>query len=289
MRVWIAIILIVGLVLVGLTWLRTPEQRAVQGRRIVSLSPATTEILFELGLGDEIVGVSEHSDYPAEAKQIPTLGQYGEANVEPILKAAPDLVVGQMISPEKSKLLQQSVSPVCKVLLLKVDTLAEIIAATERIAQATGTEKKGKELTDAWQKTVAKMERLYGKLPQSQRVRVYVEVGANPLRTCGRGNYLSEMTELAGGKNMGDAVKGSLWPIVSSETVLSWNPQVILVMGMEKSSNYREQISSRLGWRDIEAVKTGRIYKLGDAFNRQGPRLFAEAEKLAEIIGGSDE
>jgi iron complex transport system substrate-binding protein len=113
---------------------------------------------------------------------------------------------------------------------------------------------------------------------------VYVEVGSNPLRTCGQGNYMSEIIDLAGGKNMGDAATGSLWPVVASETVVVWNPEVILLLGMKRNEDFRQEMSSRLGWADIEVVKTGRIIELGDAYKRQGPRLFEELDKLAKMI-----
>ncbi len=277
--------MVVGVVLVGLALLRSPEQREVRGERIVSLSPAITEILFKLGLGEQIVGVSEYSDYPPEAKQIPRVGKYGDPNIELIIQAKPDLVIAQQIAPEKNKLLQSNVGGVCPVVLLKTDTLEEILAATERIAEATGTEQRGRELVGGWRKTIAQLEKRYGGLADQDRPRVYVDLGSDLLQTCGPGTYLSQMIRLAGGRNLGDAA-GSLWPIVSSETVVVWNPQVILVLGMKRSGDFKKQISSRLSWDNIEAVRSGRIVQLSDAFNRQGPRLFEEAEELAGIIAG---
>ncbi|MCK4851054.1 MAG: ABC transporter substrate-binding protein, partial [Phycisphaerae bacterium] len=232
-----------------------PERSQVEGLRIVSLSPAITEILFELGLGEQIVGVSKRSDYPPAARKIPRVGEYGDPNIELILRAKPDLVISQRISPDKIILMQNELAGVCKFLLLKVDTLAEIIESTKKIAQATGTSERGQELTDRWQKKIEQLEAQYAHLPDEDRVKVYVEIGANPLRTCGPGNYLSQMIHLAGGKNLGDAATGSLWPIVSSETVVVWNPQVILVLGMKRTGGFKGQISSRLGWDNIEAVK----------------------------------
>lgn len=91
------------------------------------------------------------------------------------------------------------------------------------------------------------------------------------------------MIRLAGGKNLGDAA-GPLWPTVNSETVVVWNPQLILVLGMRSGTDFKKQISARLSWDNIDAVKTGRIIELSDAFNRQGPRLFEAAEELAQII-----
>jgi len=284
MRLWLIVVLIIAAVLVILSWPSTPERSQVEGLRIVSLSPAITEILFELGLGQQIVGVSERSDYPSQARQIPRVGKYGDPNIELILQAKPDLVVSQRISPDKITLLKNTLGGVCQVLLLKVDTLPEIIESTKKIAQATGTSKRGQELTARWQKKIEKLKSQYARIDDQDRIRVYVEIGANPLRTCGPGNYLSEMIRLAGGRNLGDAARGSLWPIVSSETVVVWNPQVILVLEMKRTGGFKGQISSRLGWDNIEAVKSGRIMELGDAYQRQGPRLFEAAEKLAQMI-----
>ena len=284
MRVWLTIILMVAVVLVVVSWPGKLQEDRVQGLRIVSLSPAITEILFELGLGKQLVGVSEYSDYPPEAELIPRMGGYGEPNIELILRSRPELVITQRISPENIRQLQNQIGPVCRVLVLKLDTLEEIIESMQVIAEATNTSKRGQELAERWQKKIEGLQKRYGNLDEKDRVRVYVEVGSNPLRTCGQGNYMSEIITLAGGKNMGDAATGSLWPVIASETVVVWNPEVILLLGMKRSENFKQEISSRLGWADIEAVKTGKIIELGDAYKRQGPRLFEELDKLAKII-----
>ena len=284
MRLWLTVILMVAVVLVVLSWPNKVQEDQVEGLRIVSLSPAITEILFELGLGEQIVGVSKYSDYPAEARQIPRVGGYGEPNIELILRAEPGLVISQRISPEKIKLLRNKITAVCPLLVLKLDTLAEIIEGLQKIAQATGTSERGQDLARRWQRKIGELERRYGNPAEADRVRVYVEVGSNPLRTCGLGNYLSEMIRLAGGKNLGDAATGSLWPVIASETVVVWNPEVILVSGMKRSGDFKKEISSRLSWGNIEAVKCERIFELGDACKRQGPRLFEELEKVAKII-----
>ena len=286
MKLWIIVILLLSIILLGLTWRSTVSQRQVTGQRIVSLSPALTEILFELGLGEQIVGASEFSDHPVGARQIPRVGKYGDPNIELILRAKPDLVISQRISPDKIILMQNELAGACKFLLLKVDTLAEIIESTQKIARDTNTVERGEELTDRWQKTIEQLKAQYADLPDEDRVRVYVEIGANPLRTCGPGNYLSEMIHLAGGKNLGDATTSTRWPIISSEMVVVWNPQLILVLGMKRTGGFKEQISSRLSWDNIEAVKTGRIVELPQEFNRQGPRLFEAAGQLAQIIAG---
>ncbi|NIA06327.1 MAG: ABC transporter substrate-binding protein [Actinobacteria bacterium] len=274
----------IAVVLVVLSWPNRLQENPVEGLRIISLSPAITEILFELGLGEQIVGVSEYSDYPLEAEQIPRVGGYGEPNIELILRSRPGLVITQQISPEKIRQLQNKIGPVCPVLVLKLDTLTEIVESVQEIAKATNTSKRGHELADRWNKKIERLQKRYGNLSEKERVRVYVEIGSNPLRTCGQGSYLSEIISLAGGKNMGDAATGSLWPVIASETVVVWNPEVILLSGMKRSGDFKQEISSRLSWEDIEAVKTGRIIELGDAYKRQGPRLFEELEKLADMI-----
>ena len=284
MKVWLTIILMVAVVLVVVSWPTKLQEEQVEGLRIVSLSPAITEILFELGLGGQIVGVAEYSDYPPAAAQIPRVGGYGEPNIELILRSRPGLVITQRISPEKIEQLKKQIGPTCPVLVLKLDMLAEIIESMQKIAEATNTGKRGHDLASKWQKQVTALDKRYGDLSEQDRVRVYVEVGANPLRTCGQGNYISEIIDLAGGKNVGDAARGSLWPVVASETVVVWNPEVILLLGMKRNKDFKQEISSRLGWDNIEAVKTGRIIELGDAYKRQGPRLFEELDKLAKII-----
>ena len=284
MRLWLTVILMIAVVLVVLSWPNRLQENPVEGLRIVSLSPAITEILFELGLGEQIVGAADYSDYPLEAEQIPRVGGYGEPNIELILRSRPGLVITQRISPAKIKQLENKIGPVCPVLVLKLDTLEEIIESMQVIAEATNTGKRGGELAERWKEKIEKLQKRYGDLSEKDRVRVYVEVGANPLRTCGQGNYMSEIITLAGGKNMGDAATGSLWPVIASETVVVWNPEVILLLGMKRRGDFKKEIRSRLSWENIEAVKGERIFELGDACKRQGPRLFEELEKVARII-----
>ena len=75
MKLWIIVILLLSIILLSLTWRSTVDQRQVTGQRIISLSPALTEILFELGLGQQIVGASEFSDHPPAAQKIPRMGK----------------------------------------------------------------------------------------------------------------------------------------------------------------------------------------------------------------------
>lgn len=285
MRILLLVIVLVAAVLIGLSLYRAQETPEVQGIRIVSLSPAVTEILFELGLGQQIVGTSEFSDFPPQAKEITRIGGYHDPNVEQILRLKPDLVVGQRIGQDKIKQLQQKVGAACRLLLVKVDSLNEIMVATVSIAEATGKGEQGKALANSWRATIDGLKSRYGNVGRQDRLRVFVEVSGNPLQTAGPGSYISELIGLAGGHNVGDEAVG-LWPVISSETVMKWNPQVILVVGMTRSDDFKKEISSRLGWEGIEAVKTRRIIELGDAYKRQGPRLFEHAEELARIIHG---
>ena len=288
MRVWLLVIALVVALLVALSIMRSEPEREVEGQRIVSLSPAMTEILFELELGEQIVGVSAYSDYPPQASRLPEVGSYHDPTVERILKLKPDLVLGQRIGPDKTRLLQEQLDSHCELLILKVDSLAEIMHAAREIAEAAGCPEKGRELAHQWDQSIERLRQRYGQIPEGERIAVYVEIGANPLRTAGDGSYMSELLGLIGARNVGDAVKINLWPVVSSEAVIKWNPQVILLLGMQRSSNVRQEISSRLGWDRIEAVKNGRIIELPDAYKRQGPRLFAHAERLAEMIHHPD-
>ena len=216
------------------------------------------------------------------------MGTYGDPNIELILRARPDLLVGQEIAPQKNELLRTQVGAGCRVLLVKTDTLAEIIDSTEQMAEAAMVGERGRELVKQWQQKMAELKERYGSLAQKHRPRVYVEVASNPLQTCGAGTYLSQMIELLGGRNVGDAA-GKLWPVISSEMVVVWDPQVILVMGMPRGGDYAQEITSRLGWNGMAAVRSGRIIELTDELERQGPRLFQASERLARMIHGSAE
>jgi iron complex transport system substrate-binding protein len=191
--------------------------------RLIGLAPSITESLFALGVGSEVVGVSQYCDYPPEVQHLPKIGSFIAPNLEAILALQPTLVIGLPTTanlPEIRAL--QSVG--IRTLMVDDGSVAAIVTGIQKIGEAVGRR-------NAAQKLVAQMfaqmnhieERLAGVPPRS----VLMVVGHDPLVAVGAGTYLDELIRLAHGRNIAEA-SGQAWPRLSIEYIVAIRPEVIL-------------------------------------------------------------
>lgn len=223
--------------------------------RIVCLAPSYDEILIELGLQDKIVGTTTSSDYLPEVKHVERIGLYIKPNIEKIISLKPDLVLAADFAG------QQLTAKQLSLLGIRVMTADEsrgvdgIFAITEQIGKLAGVSIRTEDLLARMKAMVELIKR---KTEGLVRPRVYVETGYDPMFTCGRGSFIHELIEIAGGKN----IAGELayhFPRVSSEFIISRDPDVIILPYMGRGFG-RESVKQRKGWANISAVKTDRIY-----------------------------
>lgn len=224
--------------------------------RIVSLAPSYDEILIELGFQDRIVGVTTSSDYLKEVKCAERVGLWSKPNIEKIVALKPDLVLatgfaGQQTAAEKLSALGLRV-----VVIDETQGIEEIFAKTGQIGDILGTPARTEALLKRMRAVVATTRRLTAAFPS--RPRVYLETGSDPLFTCGKGSFIHELIEIAGGHNIaGDIAQP--FPRISSEFVLNSDPEVIILPYMGRNFG-KEALKQRKGWAKISAIKTGRIY-----------------------------
>lgn len=243
-------------------------------KRIVSLMPSNTEILFALGAGNQVVGVTDQDNYPEQAEKLPKVGGF-KVNVEKIVSLNPDLVVAN--SGNEKEALDQLKSMGIPVLVTDAQSIKEVYKAIHLVSLATNRAREADNL-------VANMEKeartIYGKvvnIPEDQKAKVWFELDSN-LYTVGGDTFLNELIELAGGKNVASGLKG--WPKVSPEQVVKWNPDVIFT-----TYGGVEEIKERQGWQSLAAVKGNRVYALNpDLLNRPGPRIYQGIEQMAKIL-----
>lgn len=257
--------------------------------RIVSTAPSITEILFALGLGDRVVGVSEYCRYPEAARQKPRIGSYLTPNPEVILSMRPDIVFVEEVS---SRAMAALPAVGFRKVELRHRSIADIYKSIEIIATAAGEPAAGMELRQRLQNQLAQIEARTSKLPKR---RVLFLVGRTPgtlqgMIAVGGGTYIDELIRIAGGVNaVGDA--GPAYPNVSLETVLGRNPEVIIDRGdmaQESKQSAAHEASVRALWKSlgsIEAVKQGRVYPVSDDYwVVPGPRMVEAARTLARFI-----
>ena len=165
--------------------------------RIVSLAPNLTEILFALGLKQEIVGVTLYSNYPPAALNKPKVGTFWQLNVEAVIAAKPDLVL-TLGFEQQSRLAEQLKRIGYNCLTLNIEKVNELFEAIEKIGVVAGKKHQANELTDNIRRNLDGLSALVG---SRKKVRVLWVVQREPLRVAGRETFVNEMIELAGGEN----------------------------------------------------------------------------------------
>jgi len=254
------------------------SQSTQQQPRIISLAPAITEILFALGLDDEIIGVTTFCDYPPQALTKQKVGTFSEPNLETIIELRPDIVFATDLeqAPTVAKLKTLKVN----VQISSPTTMAELYDSILEIGPLTNHENQAEKLVSEMRTTVEEISKKTILIPEKNKPRVFVEIGHSPLFTAGKGSFIDELITLAGGINIAHDVPRP-YCYYNAEQVIQHQPEIIIVSGMLKE-NTPATVKSRLGWDKIPAVKNGRVYNDIDQnlFLRPGPRL---VEGLREI------
>ncbi|OGO39909.1 MAG: hypothetical protein A2Z03_07700 [Chloroflexi bacterium RBG_16_56_8] len=253
-------------------------------RRVISLTPSNTEILFAIGAGEQVVGRDELSDYPEQAKSLDSVGgSMGQYSTEAIVALQPDLVLAAEINaPELVKTLEGLGLVVYY--LNNPATLEELYTNLETVAQLTGRENEANELIESLTRRVAAVDKA---VPQaSAQPTVFYELDStDPAKpwTAGPGSFIDLLITRAGGQNIGSQLEGE-WAQISAEQLVATNPDVIL-LGDAMWGVTEEAVKARPGWETLEAVQNDRIYPFDDNLvSRPGPRLVDGLEQLAKLL-----
>ncbi|MEW6747157.1 MAG: helical backbone metal receptor [Planctomycetota bacterium] len=265
---------------------RTP-QTSQPPARIVSMAPSATEILFALGLGVRVLGVTRYCDYPPEVKQKRSVGGFLDPNYEVIVALEPDLVVLVTAHREVKAQLERLG---LETLTVKHDLLADVPEAIRVLGERCGAEERARELITDLERRIDAVRRAAADLPRP-RVLMCVgrDVGAaafDGVYIAGRHNFQDEIIELAGGVNA-VAEGGMAYPVVSLEGLVRLRPEVIVEVVAElPAGTTRDEVAAQ--WRrlgDVPAVTSGRIHVVvGGHALRPGPRLIDLAEELLRLL-----
>ncbi len=246
--------------------------------RIVSVIPSGTEIVFALGLGDKVVGVTENDNYPEEVLEIEKVGAF-ELNIEKIVSLEPDLVIADVLNGEVvDQLRDQGLT----VVVLGASTIDQTYEDILLAGKATGTEGKAEEIVASMKEQQAEIEKTVSEIPEEERKTVWIEIGEE-LFTAGSGTFLNELVTLAGGENIMADQEG--WPQVSEEEVIEKNPDVILLTYASYVENAVDKVKERETWQGVTAVKENQVYALqSDLTERAGPRIIEGLQSVAETL-----
>lgn len=249
--------------------------------KIVSLIPSNTEILFGLGLKDEIVGVTDNDDYPPEVAEKDKVGGM-EYNIEQIIALKPDIVFAHESSMSLSEsAIAQLESAGVKVFVVKnAQNFNETYTTIEQLGRATG---KIPEAENIIADMKAKVEAVQEKVKDVEPKNVFVEASDEPnIYTAGQGTFMNAMLEMIHAKNV--AADGDNWYEISAEQIITKNPDVIVVT-YSYVPDILTKIPKRAGFDTINAVKNNAIVQVDESTtSRQGPRLADGLEELAKAI-----
>ncbi len=251
---------------------------AASPMRIVSLAPGVTEILFALGGGGAVVGVSQYCDYPPAATRLPKVGTFLTPNVEAIAALRPDLVIGPGLSSSRREVrtLEAMGYPT---LTVNDDSLDAIERSIAVIGEHIGEEESARHLLSAMQARIDEVRaRLAGTKPRT----VVMLVGHQPMVAVGRGTFLDDLLHLAGGDNIGDLAMQN-WPRLSIEYIIAMQPEVILDGAMGSDANTPAGFWAR--YPTIPAVRDRQVFGYPeDPMLHPGPRVWQSLQILARRI-----
>ena len=258
---------------------RTVEMEA-EPKRIVSLSPGNTEILFALGLDERVVGVTEHCDYPVEAKERPKVGGFARISIERVVSLEPNLVFAT--GGVQLRIVQQLENLGIKTIVLKPKTIKGILDDILLAGKITNKNSEAEALVGTLRGRIEMIEATTGSL--IFKPRIYYEIWHSPLMSVGQGTWIDELIELAGGRNI-FSDSSDPYPIINSELVIERDPEVIFIKIGYMGGVAKDDIVRRPGWDKISAVKNGRIYGIEEnILIRPGPRIVDGLEALAMAI-----
>ena len=243
-------------------------------QRIISLAPSNTEILFALGLGDRVVGVTDYCDYPPEALNKTKVGGYANPDIEKIVALNPDLVLVAYGTP--MDVINTMVGLGLTVFGIKTTDLDDLLNDIRRVGEITDKEVEAQALTSEMASRIQAVTNQTEEL--EQRPKVFYIVWNDPLWTAGSGTFIHELIEKAGGVNICQNITG--YTTISIEDVLARDPEIIITseLSYDWALNATELASTN-------ASQSGRIYTCDDNLvQRPGPRLVEGLEWFAHLI-----
>jgi cobalamin transport system substrate-binding protein len=248
--------------------------------RIVSLAPSITEIVFALGQGYRLKGVTTYSDFPPEAEKLPKVGSYVELDLEKIVALRPDLCIatkdGNPIAVARR--LESMKIPVYAVDPRNLETVMQTV---QEIGGLLNVQEKADKLVQRMNLRIQKIKSLVAKT--TYRPRVFFQIGVSPIVSVGSHTFSNELIALAGGKNL---AQGPIaYPRYSIEQVLALSPEVIIITSMARAAVFKQVKAEWSRWPTMPAVRHHRIYiEDSNLFDRPTPRLVDGLELLARLI-----
>ncbi len=249
-------------------------------QRVVALAPSITEIIFALGQAQRLKGVTRFSDFPSEAKQIPSVGSYVNLDLEKIVSLKPDLCIAT--KDGNSKQIVQYLEAL-KIPVYAVDprNLGSVMDTILEVGGLLGVAPRAETLVTDMRARIARIESLVS--TTDHRPRVFFQIGIAPIVSVGTNTFTHELIVLAGGKNLSQGPVP--YPRYSREQVLALSPEVFIISSMARGEIFEKVKAGWSRWSDLPAVRDNRIYLVdSNILDRPTPRMVDGLEMLVKII-----
>lgn len=250
-------------------------------QRIVSLSPSNTEILFALGAGERVVGVTSYCDYPEEVSKVEKVGDFEGPNMELIKKVQPDVVLAGYVKKEAVEALEKMGIPV---IVTEAESFGDIYQSISLIGEITGTAEEAEGIVNGMKNKIAEIE---AKTKDKDKPRVFYLVWKDPLFTAGSNTFINDVIKFAGGINIAEEIEG--WGNYSTEEMIKDNPDMLIAaLHSTDEGMTREDLSKDRIFSLLECVKQGKVYVMPDdnIISRPGPRIVLAIEDMARVLHG---
>jgi iron complex transport system substrate-binding protein len=247
-------------------------------KRIISLVPSVTEIIYALGRDSLLVGNTIYCDYPEAAKSVYKIGDFSNPSIERIVSRKPSLVFATL--PEQQKIVDELKEFKIPVYVTRPRTVDSVLIEIENVGKILDASVVADSITSTIKNRMTEIANRNLNLVDSPRV--YIEISGTPIMTVGSRSYINDLIRYAGAKNIfSDIDREHI--VTNSEELIQRNPDVIIILHPQAK---KTTVRRRLGWSQITAVKKGRIYDdlNPDYFFRPGPRFIYAIEDLSEIV-----
>lgn len=250
-------------------------------RRIVSLVPTQTELLYSLGLEKEVVGVTTYCNYPDTAIQKEKVGGFAEFDVEKIATLKPDLILS--FGSVQREVIEELDKRGLKIFWIYPHTLNEILDSFERVGEITGKAQEAKTLRASVDREINAIRKTVGSVPEEQRPTVFRVMGIDPPATIGMENFQSDIFYLAGGRNSFADVAKDYFKVEAQE-LLKRNPDLLVICG-DNEDESKQKLKESPVFKNLTAVKNDAVLVIPcDLICRPGPRVAGTAKSIARAL-----
>jgi iron complex transport system substrate-binding protein len=249
-------------------------------KRIISLAPSITEILFALGLNEEIAAVTNFCDYPEAVLNKPRIGGFINPSIEKIVSLKPDLIIATKDGNRRETIDRLS-DLGFSVYLIHPKSFHGVVKTIHDIGVVVGREEESKKIL---LNMASKKEEITTRTRFLPKSKVFFQIGYAPIMTVGRETLADDLIRLAGGKSISENELIS-YPLYSIETILSKAPEIIVISSMDSNKDYMNLVEKWRNWKSIPAVRMNTIHVIdSNLVDRPTPRIVEGLEALAKMI-----